>query len=101
MGFSKFDVAPAASADGTRDGQLTRNMRDTFVLGGAPPRNERSLAEFRALVAAIRGVRSVRSSVAESLVADESVSAAFTLLTFSNGLGPRWVQADSGTPVKY
>jgi hypothetical protein len=101
MGFSKFDVAPVAAADGSMDGRLTRNMRDTAVVGGAPQGRERSLSEFRALVSAVRGVRSLRNSAADSLVPDQRVSDAFTLLTFGNGLGARWVEADAGTPDRY
>ena len=95
MGFSKFDVAPLAGLNGSIDGRLTRNMRDTAVVGGAVQSSERSLSGFRSLVAAVRGVSSRRNSVSESLVADVSVSEAFT--TFVG----RWVEADSGIPVKY
>ena len=101
MGFSKFDIAPATAADGSADGRLTRNMRDTSVVGGPPAPPERSLSDFRALAAAVRGIRSVRNQAAASLVPDLGVSDAFTLLTFSNGLGPRWVEADFNTPVRY
>jgi hypothetical protein len=101
MGFSKFDIAPVAAADGSIDGRLTRNMRDTAVVGGTVRANERSLSEFRALVSAVRGVSSLRNSSAESMAAEENASDAFTQLMFQNGLGPRWTEADSGAPVKY
>jgi hypothetical protein len=97
MGFSKFDVTPVAALNGPIDGRLTRNMRDTSIVGGAAQSSERSLAEFRSLVAAVRGVSSRRNSASASLVPDESVSEAFTFL----GSGWRWVEADSGTPVRY
>jgi hypothetical protein len=97
MGFSKFDVTPVAALNGSIDGRLTRNLRDTSVVGGAVQSSERSLSEFRSLVAAVRGVSSRRNSAAESLVPDESVSEDFTFL----GSGLRWVEADSGTPVRY
>ena len=97
MGFSKFDVTPVAALNGSLDGRLTRNMRDTSVVGGAVQSSERSLSEFRALVASVRGVSSRRNSASESLVPDENVSEAFTFL----GSGVRWVEADSGTPVRY
>ncbi len=96
MGFSKFDVTPIAALNGSIDGRLTRNTRDTSVVGGAVQSSERSLSEFRALVAAVRGVSSLRNSGSESLVPDEHVSEAFTFL----GSGFRWVEADSGAPVR-
>lgn len=101
MGFSKFDVAPAVDPDGAPNGRLTRSLRDTFVVGGTPPPAERSLADFRALAEAVLGVPSRRSAAAASLVPRETVSSAFTLLTFGNGLGARWTEADGGLPVRY
>lgn len=101
MGFSKFDVAPAIAPDGSPDGRLVRSLKDTFVVGGTPPPAERSLADFRSLAEAVRGVPSRRSAAADAISPRESVSNAFTLLTFGNGLGARWLEADSGTPVRY
>ena len=46
MGFSKFDVLPAANGDR----ELRRNLRDTVVVGGAVTTRERTLSEFRDLV---------------------------------------------------
>ena len=101
MGFSKFDITPVASRNGAAEGQLTRNMRDTAVVGGAAQVNERSLSEFRSLAEAVRGVRPVSSAAAEALIPELDVAEPYTFLTFSNGLGTRWTEADSGTPVRY
>ena len=100
MGFSKFDITPVASRNGAAEGQLTRNMRDTAVVGGAAQVNERSLSEFRSLAEAVRGVRPVSSAAAEALIPELDVAEPYTFLTFSNGLGTRWTEADSGTPVR-
>ena len=75
-------------------------MRDTAVVGGAAQVNERSLSEFRSLAEAVRGVRPVSSAAAEALIPELDVAEPYTFLTFSNGLGTRWTEADSGTPVR-
>ncbi len=100
MGFSKFDLAPQPSADDPGEARLVRGLKDTYVVGGSAAGPERSLSDFRALAAAVRGVPSLRSSAGASLVSREPVSAAFTLLTFGNGLGARWTEPDAGSPVR-
>ena len=93
MGFSKFDV---------RNGRLTRNLGSMQIVGGAAARvAERTLAEFRDLTSRVRGVRAVRNLDAALLRPEARATASFTLLPFSNGLGPRWTEADSGTPVNW
>jgi hypothetical protein len=97
MGFSKFDVEPTATSGGILEGRLHRNLQDTAVVGGLPLRsNEPTLAGFRELTMKVRGVAAVRNRRAEPIQADPNVSAGFTFL------GPaRWVEADSGTPVRW
>jgi hypothetical protein len=101
MGFSKFDITALAAPNGAAEGRLTRSMRDTAVFGGAVQANERSLSEFRSLAAAVRGVRPLASAAAGSLIPELDVAEPYTFLTFSNGLGTRWTEADSGIPVRY
>ena len=97
MGFSKFDIAPVVAGDGTIDGRLTRNMRDSSVVGGVVQGAERSLSDFRSLVSAVRGVSSRRNDVAGSLAAQAGAAEPFTFL----GDPIRWVEADSGIPIRY
>jgi hypothetical protein len=92
MGFSKFDVAPRVGGDA----RLTRNSRDTVLVGGRPPAAERSLDEFRRLAAAVTGRASIRRAAAMA-VELQSADAPFTL--FQGGW--RWTQADTGTPVPW
>ena len=101
MGFSKFDISPVAALNGAAEGRLTRSMRDTSVFGGAVLPNERSLSEFRALAATVRGVPAMHNDAAELMIPQVDVAEPYTFLTFSNGLGTRWTEADSGTPVRY
>ncbi|MEP6592585.1 MAG: hypothetical protein ABJC51_02785, partial [Acidobacteriota bacterium] len=101
MGFSKFDIAVEPTADGSLDGRLLRGLKDTYVVGAAASDRERSLAEFRALAAAVRGVPSLRHHSAAALTPSQAVSEAFTLLTFGNGLGARWTEPESNNPVRY
>jgi hypothetical protein len=104
MGFSKFDVAVAPAPDGTLDGFLTRNMADVFVGAGSQQAlraRERTLGEFRDLVRQVHSAESVRNASAQLLMPETSRQANFTQLTFSNGLGPRWTEADSGTAVNW
>ncbi len=101
MGFSKFDIASEQGADGSTDGRLVRGLKDTYVVGGTASDQERSLSAFRALAAAVRGVPSVRHSSVTPFAPRDTVSEAFTLLTFGNGLGARWTEPDSNGPVRY
>jgi hypothetical protein len=103
MGFSKFDVEPLPTADGTLDGRLRRNMSDTVVVGAGQGlrTEERTLGQFRELAQQIRGMESRRNPSADLLVPEPNRRASFTLLTFSNGLGPRWTEADSNTAVNW
>ena len=101
MGFSKFDISRVAALTGAAEGRLTRSMRDTSVFGGAVQANERSLSEFRSLAATVRGVPAVHNDAAELMIPQLDVAEPYTFLTFSNGLGTRWTEADSGTPVRY
>ena len=97
MSFSKFDVEPTPTADGSLDGRLRRNLADTSVLGAPALRSaELTLAEFRELTARLRGVTPRRNRSAALLEAEGGVQAGFTFL------GPfRWTEADSGTPVNW
>ena len=90
MGFSKFDVLPAANGDR----ELRRNLRDTVVVGGAVTTRERTLSEFRGLVRSITG-RQPHDSPAGALSEIQPVAQPYTLL----GGGYRWREADTGTPV--
>jgi hypothetical protein len=101
MGFSKFDVEPIMAAGGASNGRLSRGLRDTTVIGGSLPRDERTLSEFRDLTSRVRGVRPARNRGAELLEPEERTSQSFTQLIYGNGLGARWVEADSGTPVRW
>ena len=101
MGFSKFDIGRVAALTGAAEGRLTRSMRDTSVFGGAVQTNERSLSEFRSLAATVRSVPAVHNDAAELMIPQVDVAEPYTFLTFSNGLGTRWTEADSGTPVRY
>ena len=97
MGFSKFDVNPTPDGDAV----LRRNLANIDVVGATPetPASTR-LSSFRSLAERVRGRRSVkppRSAELEPL----SAQAPFTLLTFGNGRGGRWIEADTGTPVRY
>ena len=94
MGFSKFDV---------ENGQLTRNTGGMNIAGGRAPlrAQELTLDEFRDLAARVRGVRPVRNADASLLQPEQGVTSSFTFLTFSNGIGARWTEADSGTPVNW
>ena len=98
MGFSKFDV----TIDASGDRQLRRNLRDTFVVGGAAAAaatRERTLDEFRALAAQVTG-RQAQAGLAPPQGAPlASVSEPFTLLGGSPGW--RWIEADAGTPVTW
>ena len=98
MGFSKFEV----TVDANGDRQLRRNLRNTFVVGGAAAgavARERTLAEFRALAAQVTG-RQAQAGLAPPQGAPlASVSEPFTLLGGSPGW--RWIEADSGTPVTW
>jgi hypothetical protein len=94
MGFSKFDVQP--------DRTLRRNTRDASVVGGpAVQAPERTLDGFRELTTRVRGSRAIRNLDADLLQPEHGGYAAFTQLIFSNGRGPRWTEADSGTPVNW
>ncbi len=92
MGFSKFDVLPVVNGDR----RLRRNLRETVVVGGAVSR-EPFLSEFRSLTTSLTG-RPSRPGRAPRVGAElQSVEQPFTLL----GVGWRWVQADSATPVTW
>jgi len=94
MGFSKFDVRA--------DGGVVRNMGDTAVVGGPALRApERTLDEFRALTAGVRRVQPVRNDEADLAQPEGGAYAAYTLLLFGNGHGPRWTEADSGIPINW
>jgi Matrixin/Viral BACON domain/Putative binding domain, N-terminal len=94
MGFSKFDVQP--------DGRVRRNTRETAVVGGpALQAQELTLNEFRDLTARVRHVGAIRNQDANQLQPEASADAAYTLLLFGNGRGPRWTEADSGIPIKW
>ena len=92
MGLSKFDVSPRAVGDA----RLTRNARDTVIVGGRPPAAERSLDEFRRLAAAVIGRPSIRRAAAPAAEL-QSADAPFRL--FQGGW--RWTQADTRTPVPW
>jgi len=97
MGFSKFDVLPV----GGDDALLTRSVHDTVIVGGAAAPPQRTLAQFRELARQVRGVPSRRHQAAAAMVPELSGADQFTLLKFSNGLGARWAEADSGIPVTW
>ena len=98
MGLSKFDVE--ATPDG--DGAMHRSIAETTIVGAAAPvATELRVSEFRTLAANVRGVAAALPRGAELLVPDLSAVQPFTLLTFSNGLGARWTEADSGTAVRW
>ena len=61
-GLFQFDITRVASPGSVAEGQLTRNMRDTAVFGGAVQANERSLSDFDPLAETVRGVRPVHMS---------------------------------------
>ena len=93
MGFSKFDVARTVGGDAA----LVRNVRDTMIVGGAPPARERSLSEFRRLAAEVLGRP---SRVVESASQrPTSVAQPFTKIVGEPGW--RWREADLGVPVVY
>ena len=93
MGFSKFDVARSVGGDAA----LVRNIRDTMIVGGAPPARERSLSEFRRLAADVLGRP---SRVVESASQrPSSVAQPFTKIVGEPGW--RWREADLGVPVVY
>ena len=93
MGFSKFDVARTVGGDAA----LVRNIRDTMIVGGAPPARERSLSEFRRLAADVLGRP---SRVVESASQrPSSVAQPFTKIVGEPGW--RWREADLGVPVVY
>ncbi len=94
MGFSKFDVLPAANGERS----LRRNLRETTVVGGLVTRSP-FLSEFRALAARATGRPSRPGRLPRASDELQSVEQPFTLL---GGATPfRWVQADSGTPVMW
>ena len=97
MNFSKFAVEPTATADGSLDGRLTRNVENVLVVGAPALRAaDITLAQFRELTATLRGVTPRRNRAASFLEAEGGAEAGFTFL------GPfRWTQADSGTPVNW
>jgi len=90
MGFSKFDVRRTTPGDAA----LTRNVRDTMIVGGAVPARERSLSEFRQLAAEVLG-RSSRVVSGNEL--PSSVTQPFTKIVGEPGW--RWREADFGVPV--
>ena len=95
LGFSKFDVDPTPDGDAV----LRRNLTNIEIVGGAAPVGPMRLSSFRGLAERVRGRRSVTPPrVAADL---SSVQAPFTLLTLGNGRGVRWIEADTGTPVRY
>ena len=97
LGFSKFDVSPTPDGDAV----LRRDMTNIEVAGGTEPAASTRLSAFRRLAERVRGRRSVtppRSAAADSL---ESAQQPYTLLTFANGRGVRWTEADTGTPVRW
>jgi VCBS repeat protein/all-beta uncharacterized protein/FG-GAP repeat protein len=98
LGFSKFDVAPTADGDAL----LRRNTVNIEVAGGREPGPPARLSEFRQLAERVRGRRSVkprRSAEEQSLL---SAQEPYTLLTFPfNGRPGRWIEADTGTPVRW
>jgi hypothetical protein len=97
LGFSKFDVEPTADGDAL----LRRNLANIDVAGGQNAGIAVRLSSFRRLAERVRGRRSVappRSPGAEAL---SSAQEPYTLLTFGNGRGGRWIEADTSTPVRY
>ncbi len=98
MNLAKFDVVPFAVSDGL----LQRDLGDTTVLGAPAARtSDPTLAGFRELTARIKGTQPRRFEHVLGQQPETTVAQPYTLLTFSNGLGVRWVQADSGTPVRW
>jgi hypothetical protein len=98
MGLSKFDIAPTADGDAV----MVRNLRGSVIVGRpADLHVPQRLSVFRRLAEGVRGVRAARPRGAEALVPEQSVVMPFTLLTFNNGLGVRWIEADSGVPVRW
>jgi len=98
MGLSKFDLAPTADGDAV----MVRNLRGSVVVGRTADFNvPQRLSDFRRLAESVRGVRATRPRGAEALAPEQNVAMPFTLLTFSNGLGVRWIEADSGVPVRW
>ena len=97
MGFSKFDVV--ATADG--DAELRRSLKETVVLGNAQPEPPRRLSSFRQLAERVRGVRSRRPAGAEAFAATPPYFEGFTLLNFGAGSAGRWVEADTGIPIRW
>ncbi len=98
MGLSKFDVE--TTPDG--DSALLRNLAGSVVVGApAGVSTQLRLSQFRQLASAVRGIASAHPVGADQLVPEYSGVQPFTLLTFSNGLGARWTEADSATPVRW
>lgn len=97
MGFSKFDVIDTADGDAL----LQRNLEDTVVVGNTQALSSPRLSEFRRLAERVRGVRAVGPLAADATQPAPSIVQPFTLLTFGNGLGARWTEADTGTVVRW
>ena len=95
MGFSKFDVSPAA----TGGGRLSRNVQGMMIVGGRAPERERTVDEFRALAEQVTHRRSVRRPEPQVGDYQASISERFTKLGGEPGW--RWSQADSGIPVHW
>lgn len=94
MGLSKFDVVPTAGGDP----ELRRSLAGAEILGAAAAVNVRTrLSDFRRLAESVRRVRAVHPRGAEALVPDQGVGMSFTYL----GGGIRWLEADSGVPIRW
>jgi hypothetical protein len=92
MGFSKFDVQRTSIGDGV----LTRDLRDTSVIGGTVQARERSLAEFRQLAREVLG-RPSRLAASGSDTPSR-FEAGWTKIAGEPGY--RWREADLGIPLR-
>ncbi len=90
MNFSKFDVLLAAGGEQL----LRRRLTNTIVRGGLSVR-ERTLEEFRQLAASVTGRQPRRRTAPLDPL---TASAPFTKLGGEPGW--RWIQADTGIPVR-
>lgn len=97
LAFSKFDVIRGADGDAV----LRRNLADTIVVGSQAASAASRLSSFRELAERVRRVRSVAPARAGSGQQTAIAAEPFTHLRFSNGLPTRWIEPDSGTPVRW